>query len=200
MTGYLPLTDFRCTVRNWAVAFRFPASSRSLKKVLILRFSRCILPGCSGCFLSLSHHHPRDRRHLPPALPQDRLLPPKYNFPDSADISAALPMPAQRILPFFVASVPAGSLRPDMLFHPVHLPRVRSPQVYGCAAPVVCYLAAFFAARANPAHSREYRYNDSSCFPSSSLNHRPKSPVKGLRRVVDFVQLCEQRFKNIREL
>ena len=51
-------------------AFCFPASSRSLKKVLILRFSRCILPGCSSCFLSLSHHHPRDRRHLPPALPR----------------------------------------------------------------------------------------------------------------------------------
>ena len=66
MTGYLPLPDFRYTVRNRATAFRFPASSRSLKKVLILRFSRCILPGYSSCFLSLSHHHPRGRRHLPP--------------------------------------------------------------------------------------------------------------------------------------
>ena len=187
-------------MRSPAPAFCFPASSRSLKTMLILRFSRYILPRCSGCFLSLSHHHPRGRRHLPLALPRDCLLPPKYNFPDSAGISAALPMPAQRILPFFVASVPAGSLQPDMLLHPVHLPRVRSPQVYGCAAPVVRYPAALFAARANPAHSREYRYNDSSCFPASSLNHHPKCPVKGLRRVVDFVQLCEQRFKNIREL
>lgn len=142
MTWYLPLPDFRYTVRNRATAFRFPASSRSLKKVLILRFSRCILPGYSSCFLSLSHHHPRGRRHLPPR------------------IAASL---------FSVASMPAGSLRPDMLFHPVHLPRVRSPQVCGCAAPVVRYFAALFVARANPAHSHEYHCNDNSCFLSSPL-------------------------------
>ena len=61
-------------MRSPAPAFCFPASSRSLQKMLILRFSRYILPGCSGCFLSLSHHHPRGRRHLPPALPRDCFL------------------------------------------------------------------------------------------------------------------------------
>ncbi len=70
MTWYLPLPDFRCTVRNQATAYRLPASRRSLKRALILCFSRCILPGCFVRFLSLSHHHPRGRRHLPPALPR----------------------------------------------------------------------------------------------------------------------------------